>query len=74
MVYCINFNRYPEQQRSKAIGLEKGTVYYMEAFLKEGRGADHLAVSVRLPSGSVEIPLMKNIYTRRPVGKFCWLI
>jgi hypothetical protein len=68
----INFNRYPEQQRSKPIGLEKGNVYYIDAFLKEGRGGDHLAVAVRLPSGSVEAPLMKDIYTRPPVGKFSY--
>ena len=68
--YHMNFNRYPDQQKSKPIGMEKGKVYYMEAFLKEGHGADHLAVSVKLPSGGVERPLTKNIYTRPPIGKF----
>ena len=41
----------------------------MEAFLKEGGGGDHLTVRVKLPSGSTRTPLMKNLYTRPPVGK-----
>ena len=41
----------------------------MEAFLKEGGGGDHLNVRVKLPSGSTRTPLMKNLYTRPPVGK-----
>jgi hypothetical protein len=41
----------------------------MEAFLKEGGGGDHLTVRVKLPSGSTQTPLMKNLYTRPPVGK-----
>lgn len=64
-----HFIRYPSQQKSKPIGLEKGKVYYLEALHKEGQGGDHLTASVRLPSGTVEAPLMKNLYTRRPVGK-----
>jgi hypothetical protein len=41
----------------------------MEAFLKEGGGGDHLTVRVKLPSGNTQTPLMKNLYTRPPVGK-----
>ncbi len=41
----------------------------MEAFLKEGGGGDHLTVRVKLPSGRTQTPLMKNLYTRPPVGK-----
>ena len=65
----VGLHRYKKQQRSKPIGLEKGRVYYMEAFLKEGGGGDHLTVRVKLPSGSTRTPLMKNLYTRPPVGK-----
>lgn len=72
MIKSINkhcFDRYRKQQRSKPIGLEKGRVYYMEAYLKEGGGGDHLTVRVKLPSGSAQTPLMKNLYTRSPVRK-----
>ena len=41
----------------------------MEAFLKEGGGGDHLTVRVKLPSGRTQTPLMKNLYTRSPVGE-----
>ena len=44
----------------------------MEAYLKEGGGGDHLTVRVRLPSGRTQTPLMKNLYTKPPVGKSFW--
>jgi hypothetical protein len=69
LISIVALLRYNKQQRSKPIGLEKGRVYYMEAFLKEGGGGDHLTVRVKLPSGRTQTPLMKNLYTRPPVGK-----
>ena len=41
----------------------------MEGLLKEGSGDDYLSVGVKLPSGTVEKPIEKNIYITPP-GKY----
>ena len=39
------------------ITLTKGTVYYIEALMKEGGGGDNLAVAVSAPDGSIDYTL-----------------
>ena len=47
--------------------MEKGKRYYIEALLKEGGGGDHIAVGVKLPSGTVQRPVSpEDIYIRPP--------
>ena len=56
-------------QTSSAVQLEKGKVYYMEALMKEGGGGDHIAVGVKLPSGTLQRPIsQEDIYIRPPPG------
>ena len=39
----------------------------MEALLKEGGGADHIAVGVKLPSGALQKPIsQEDLYIRPP--------
>ncbi|CAB4003297.1 Hypothetical predicted protein [Paramuricea clavata] len=57
-------------QTSSPVQLEKGKIYYMEALLKEGGGGDHIAVGVKLPSGSLQRPISQgDIYIRPPVSQ-----
>lgn len=44
-------------QRSSAISLVGGQMYYIEALLKEGTGGDHLSVGWTLPGGTLERPI-----------------
>ena len=56
-------------QTSSAVQLEKGKVYYMEALMKEGGGGDHIAVGVKLPSGTLQRPIsQEDIYIRPSPG------
>ena len=49
--------------------MQKGKVYYMEALMKEGGGGDHIAVGVKLPSGTLQRPISQaDIYIRPPSG------
>ena len=66
-LYSFSNDRFPEQ-KSAGINLILGQVYYMEVFLKENRGDDHVSVGIRLPSSS-EIKLIekKYLYIQRPV-------
>lgn len=54
--YPRQWDRYTTQQ-SAPINLVAGQRYYVEALLKEGTGADHLAVGWQLPDGSLERPI-----------------
>lgn len=47
-------------QRSGAISLTAGRMYYIEALLKEASGGDHLAVGWQLPGGALERPIAGN--------------
>lgn len=47
-------------QRSQPITLEQGRIYYIEALMVEGGGADHLAVRWQLPDGTIEEPIPNN--------------
>ena len=41
----------------------------MEALMKEGGGGDHIAVGVKLPSGTLQRPIsQQDIYIRPPPG------
>lgn len=44
-------------QRSKAIWLEQGQTYYIEALHLHRKGEDHLAVGWQLPEGTMERPI-----------------
>lgn len=44
-------------QKSAAINLVKGQIYYIEALHKEGVGSDHMAVGWQLPGGTLERPI-----------------
>lgn len=44
-------------QRSKAIWLEQGQTYYIEALHLHRKGEDHLAVGWQLPGGTIERPI-----------------
>ena len=60
------FFRDPSQT-SSPVQLEKDKVYYMEALMKEGGGGDHIAVGVKLPSGTLQRPIsQQDIYIRPP--------
>lgn len=48
VTYILILYRY-SWQRSRPVRLERGGVYYLEALMKEGGGADHISVAVRLP-------------------------
>ena len=61
------FTRYPKRQVSKPIQLEQGKVYFMQAYLKETAGGDHLTVKVKLPSGTEQAPLGgQDVFTGIP--------
>ena len=47
-------------QTSAPISLVAGKKYYVEALLKEGTGADHVAVGWQLPDGMLERPIPSN--------------
>ena len=47
-------------QKSAPISLVAGRKYYVEALLKEGTGADHVAVGWQLPDGTLERPIPAN--------------
>lgn len=57
--YARQWDKYTSQ-RSSAISLIAGRMYYVEALLKEGSGGDHLAVGWQLPNGALERPIDGN--------------
>ena len=62
----IASSRFPEQV-SSPVRLEGGRVYFLQAFLKEGGGDDHIKVAVKLPTGQMESPIPKaNLYIASP--------
>jgi hypothetical protein len=50
------YDKYAEQ-KAKAVRLEAGRRYYVEALQKEGGGEDHLSVRWQLPDGKIEQPI-----------------
>lgn len=50
------WEKFPEQ-KSKAIKLEAGKKYYIEARMKEGEGGDNLSVGWAVPGGRLERPI-----------------
>lgn len=54
--YARQWEKYTTQ-KSVPVNLVAGQRYYVEALLKEGTGADHLAVGWQLPDGSLERPI-----------------
>ena len=47
--------------------MEKGQVYFMQAFVKEGGGGDHVSVGVKLPNKKVERPIQNaNLFVGTP--------
>jgi hypothetical protein len=57
--YPRQWDKYASQQ-SGFITLEAGKRYYVEAFMKDGVGGDHLAVGWQLPDGTLERPIPGN--------------
>ena len=57
----ITILRYPRQQTSDLINLQKGKLYYMEADMLEETGDDHLEIGVQLPSGQKYMPIPVNM-------------
>lgn len=57
--YPLQWDRYTTQ-KSALIHLVAGQRYYVEALLKEGTSADHLAVGWQLPGGTLERPIGAN--------------
>ena len=56
-IILMTFFRYPASQVSGGIQLIKGRVYFMQAFVKEGGGGDHISVGVKLPDQKMERPI-----------------
>ncbi|MEI6233135.1 MAG: PA14 domain-containing protein [Planctomycetota bacterium] len=56
-------------QKSKAITLEKGKRYFIEALHKESAGGDNLAVGWQLPNGTQERPIPGNRLAPLPPPK-----
>ena len=48
--FSQEWNKYPSTQKSGAINLTAGQLYYVEALMKEASGGDNLAVGWRKPS------------------------
>ena len=63
----ITILRYPRQQTSDLISLQKGKKYYMEADMLEETGDDHLEIGVQLPSGQKYMPIPVDMLR---TGKF----
>jgi hypothetical protein len=55
------WGKFP-QQRSEPIFLEAGKRYYTQVLMKEGWGADHLAVRCRIPSGQILEPMPASYF------------
>jgi len=51
------WEKFPEQQKSKPIKLEAGKKYYIEGLVKEGEGGDHISAGWVLPGGAKEMPI-----------------
>ncbi|XP_065648506.1 uncharacterized protein LOC100201507 isoform X15 [Hydra vulgaris] len=51
------WDKYPAQQTSKTIDLQKEQGYYIEALMSDTSGDDHLSVGVRLPDGNLLRPI-----------------
>jgi hypothetical protein len=68
--FILISSRFPASQVSGPIKLEKGRVYFMQAFVKEGGGGDHIAVGVKLPNRKTERPIQNSNLFVGPNGKF----
>ena len=68
ITYFQCFTRYPDEQSSDKVTLNKGSLYYMEANMLQSSGDDHLEVGVKLPNGTKIMPITKDMLR---VGKNC---
>ena len=69
LILVCSFSRYPANQVSGPIKLNKGRVYFMQAFVKEGAGGDHISVGVKLPNKKMERPIQSANLFIGPNGK-----
>ena len=69
LILVCSFSRYPANQVSGPIKLNKGRVYFMQAFVKEGGGGDHVSVGVKLPNKKMERPIQNANLFIGPNGK-----
>lgn len=51
------WDKFPGVQNSAPVSLVAGQPYYLEVLMKEGSGADNLAVGLTLPDGTLERPM-----------------
>ena len=51
------YEKFPDQQKSKPIELKAGRRYSIEAIHQEGGGGDHVSVKWQLPNGQQEAPI-----------------
>ena len=65
----LMYPRFPANQVSGPIALAKGRVYFMQAFVKEGGGGDHISVGVKLPDQKTERPIQNVNLFVGPNGK-----
>lgn len=54
---AIGFDDWNGSAKSGPVALVRGRRYYVEAFLKQGGGGEHLRVGWQLPDGSLERPI-----------------
>jgi len=53
----LEWNKYPDRQKSQPIFLDKCRIYQMEVFMREDGGRDHVSVGMRKPNGEYERPI-----------------
>jgi len=53
----LEWNKYPDDQMSEPIFLDKCRIYQMEVFMREDGARDHASVGMRKPSGEYERPI-----------------
>ena len=58
-------------QKSSAVNLRGGRVYFMEALMIDAGGPDHLSVGVRIPGGGLQRPISNRYLYVIPPGKSC---
>lgn len=56
-------------QRSAEIYMTAGHLYYVHALMAQGRGANHLSVGAKFPSGRYNRPLSNEYLLRYAPGK-----
>ena len=67
VVICLFFRN--RAQRSVPLRLVRGRVYYMEALMKEGGGADHISVGIKMRRKIVPVP-KKYLFLVPPVRRY----